>query len=1162
MHKATTTTRLLLGALLALQLSACGIDGARGPAGPIGPRGADGENGAPGQQGEPGPQGEPGQQGEPGPQGDPGDPGQEAPGEPGTQGDPGDPSEPGENGLSNLVEIVELGLGEGGCDFGGQLVHTGIDLNRNGELDADADEITSSMQLCNEAPPPPEDFILVTQADVEALRGRDTISGVLHIVSTDVDDPITTLEPLSSLRIVQSGVLIWSTALTSLAGLEDLESAAVFDLHDNASLSDVSALDGVLTDQLSVTGNALTRLPSPAFLSFLSVFNEPIDDLEGLETTTSLVSVVLSDLPNFVSFTGAGAFTNIDTLTLRNLPVVNSFDGLGLTQAVPEDPRTFIEQLTIDNCPGLLHTATMTALTSRVDVLSIDAPNVDPFEPNDLPEQATPVELAEAIANLSVSPNDIDWYSFTLTSPSTVHINPFADTFFREPRFTVFRVDGESGLVELGSTGQADLPVQVFGSRMAFALDSGDYLLRATVDPFDFDPFERPKDLFYQLEISPNAIGEGVVDAEVRGVPVTLLANPRTGLRDGDHLVVGQVLIGLHPMSTATMKKAVEAAGLTFMRFAAPQIVVAAINPDHKVRVPGVIGTAATKATEDTIAAFRFSKPDAFRYVEANRVMNPLLAPNDARYADQWHYPMIGMEEAWDITQGVDNDDPASRIAIIDSGLVQNHPDLDCGRINPGFDFVSDDANPTDEDQDFSHGTHVLGTVGACSNDRGGNRSGVAGLNWFAKTQMVRVCESFGCPEDSITSGIVWAGGGGSIPGVTDNPTPAKVLNMSLGGFGRSQPFQDAINLVRAQGGIVIAAAGNWSLPAEEFTPANLDGVVTVGAVGPTGDKAPYSNFGRAIDIMAPGGDGYGLHGYSHNEREGVLSTSGGPRFGPSFTYVSGTSMASPHIAGVVSLMLVSRPNLTAEQVISVLARTATPIESCGSDCGPGLVDVPAALSLVAGQLPVFISAPSALDAGVNASVQFSLTNEGERDSATAINVEAPLSVEPSGTALAAGGTTTITINIDRNDLLPGRYAKSFTITAIDGETAEPANTLTVTVMFAVADGGGNIPLEEPARAFLIDVTNWREIAREARLGSDEAFHAFDTNGALTFRGVRQGRYLVAAQSDTDADGFVELSGCGLTGAPCTEVTVDLFGDVTVVGGGPVVIELAPRGFR
>lgn len=334
-----------------------------------------------------------------------------------------------------------------------------------------------------------------------------------------------------------------------------------------------------------------------------------------------------------------------------------------------------------------------------------------------------------------------------------------------------------------------------------------------------------------------------------------------------------------------------------------------------------------------------------------NWILHGFRTPNDTYYPVQWHYQALNLEKAWDVTTG----STAVTVAVVDSGGI-NHPDLPPLQ---GWDFVSDvtsggdgdgrDSDPTDVgDGSGYHGAHVAGTIGARSN----NASGVAGVNWNTNLIHVRALGKDGSGSFiDILEGIAWAAGQ-SVRGVPANPNPAQVINLSLGadmGVTCSEVMGGDTSLftdLAAAGVIMVVAAGNSNIDAAGTFPANCPGVITVGATGPDHSRAPYSNYGSTIDVMAPGGDtGQYIQVGSDFYPAGVLSTVLDSSRQPILDFMQGTSMAAPHIAGVVALMLAHTPGLSYEQVLGRL-RASSWHPSCGSaQCGSGLVDAFAAIT-------------------------------------------------------------------------------------------------------------------------------------------------------------------------------------------------------------------------
>lgn len=346
-------------------------------------------------------------------------------------------------------------------------------------------------------------------------------------------------------------------------------------------------------------------------------------------------------------------------------------------------------------------------------------------------------------------------------------------------------------------------------------------------------------------------------------------------------------------------------------------------------------------------------------YAEPNIVLEATAVPNDPLWPQQWHYweatGGIQLSPAWDLGPS----GAGQRVAVIDTGRTA-HPDMSANYIG-GYDFISNaahakdgggrDANPTDQGDwrlanqcgpgtaaraSSWHGLHVAGTVAALRN----NATGVTGVAPSARVVPVRVLGTCGGTLADIAAGIVWAAGG-AVPGVPANPNPAKTLNLSLGGPSAACPatLQNAINTARnVHRATVVVAAGNSSANAAGATPANCAGVITTGATDRQANRASYANFGATIEICAPGGETSPL------AANGVLSTlNNGPTVpaGSIYRHYQGTSMATPHVAGVVALMQHARVQqgkalLTPAQVLLHLKAKVLP---AAAQCGKGLLD-------------------------------------------------------------------------------------------------------------------------------------------------------------------------------------------------------------------------------
>jgi subtilisin family serine protease len=371
--------------------------------------------------------------------------------------------------------------------------------------------------------------------------------------------------------------------------------------------------------------------------------------------------------------------------------------------------------------------------------------------------------------------------------------------------------------------------------------------------------------------------------------------------------------------------------------------------------------------------------------VEAAQVDHWFYAASDPLYVRQWAldtqfnrytartFPAI----AWPNWRG-----QGAVVAVLDSGIV-DHVDLQAN-ILPGYDFITDfdsayDGNGRDPDahdpgnqvpagicsnlpdgtpESSWHGTQVAGIIAATRYDEG-----IIGVAYEAKVLPVRVLGRCGVQESDLVDAIKWAAGI-HVDGVPDNPTPANVINMSLGGTHWCQAeTQRAINAAVARGVTVVTAAGNEASDAAWSSPGNCENVVNVGAVDQNGARAGYSNFGAKVDLVAPGGD---LTWNMDIEAAdpGILSTSylsADCTLAPCYRAGLGTSFAAPHVAGAVALMHSARPRAPAdvERRLKSSTRYDDPTAYCVRGCGAGLLDAHGA-ALVS-TADVYIEVPQAL---------------------------------------------------------------------------------------------------------------------------------------------------------------------------------------------------------
>ena len=341
--------------------------------------------------------------------------------------------------------------------------------------------------------------------------------------------------------------------------------------------------------------------------------------------------------------------------------------------------------------------------------------------------------------------------------------------------------------------------------------------------------------------------------------------------------------------------------------------------------------------------------------VYPNYLLQPKRVPNDPLYVHQWHYQAIDLESAWDITTG---DPTGTVVAVLDTGILYSQTDpnwqhLDFANVLPGYDFISEwqsagdgdgrDPDPFDVLGDGFHGTHVAGTIAAATN----NNEGVAGVDWHARILPVRVLGDGGGSILDIMEGLLWAAGF-DVQGVPKNNTPARVINMSLGGDGVCLPeMQSVFDAVANSGAIVVVASDNENEDTAGKFPASCGNIITVGATNHAGLRTSYSNYGLEVDIMAPGGD-MTTNYVNPQYPDGVLSLGLDPGSGDIYVFDHGTSMAAPHVAGIISLMIDVKPDLDLYAAWDIITSAAWPLTAaeCGiaNGCGAGLINPEQAL--------------------------------------------------------------------------------------------------------------------------------------------------------------------------------------------------------------------------
>lgn len=315
-------------------------------------------------------------------------------------------------------------------------------------------------------------------------------------------------------------------------------------------------------------------------------------------------------------------------------------------------------------------------------------------------------------------------------------------------------------------------------------------------------------------------------------------------------------------------------------------------------------------------------------YAEPNYYATTCAIPNDEYYPLQWNFPLINLPDAWDISTG-----EGVVVAVVDTGINPFGRDsfgpLSGDRLMLGFNAIAGTRGGIDFNQ---HGTHVAGTIGQETD----NGTGVAGIAYNARILPVKSLSFLGGGFYSwIINGIRWA---------TDNG--AVVINLSLGSGSYSRLLEEAIDYAYERGVTVVAAAGNDGTD-EVLYPAALEHCIAVGAVRYDKQLASYSNYGTALDLVAPGGD-LDVDQNGDGYDDGILQeTFWSLGIGWGYWFSTGTSMACPHVAGVAALVKAIHPEYGPDDIRQVLQDTAEDLGAPGWDerYGYGLIDAYAAAS-------------------------------------------------------------------------------------------------------------------------------------------------------------------------------------------------------------------------
>ncbi|MEX2501950.1 MAG: S8 family serine peptidase [Trueperaceae bacterium] len=408
--------------------------------------------------------------------------------------------------------------------------------------------------------------------------------------------------------------------------------------------------------------------------------------------------------------------------------------------------------------------------------------------------------------------------------------------------------------------------------------------------------------------------------------PLATEAFDLAALRPNEDYLDGDLLVRLDPIEVALLGRGDGALRLASAPLSRSEISALASNValDHGMNLretfaagDPVVRLTTDRAMPEAIAAMRADP--RVQSADPNYLLEFAFTPNDPLFPDQWHYDLIGLPSAWNETIGHDG----VTIAVIDGGFQMDHEDLEPQWADGDYDFAngvaSADAGVT---HCAGHGTHVAGTVGAATDNNGGG----AGVAPGARMLPLRIGALDADDQCQIQLAALVRSmqyvAGYDVPGAGKLDRVPDVVNLSLGGPSPLTVLESLLEEIAANGTVTVAASGNVDEEGVLF-PARYATTIAVGAVGPDGFRADYSTYGPELDVVAPGGAGDA----GACNPDDVVSTVRTPAscagLGEGYGTSAGTSMAAPHVAGVVALLTSLHPDLGLEEARTVLQQTA-----------------------------------------------------------------------------------------------------------------------------------------------------------------------------------------------------------------------------------------------
>lgn len=921
------------------------------------------------------------------------------------------------------------------------------------------------------------------------------------------------------------------------------------------AVADADAVNGTATLRLSASGVAAldiaaTEIDSSSTAQAIAVVTD-VATVEMAENASAAVRVKLRSAPAQVTTVDVQKVTGLADLSMGGVDRLSftpqnwdQYQTLNLTAAADADPcndngelqlsvvgyASATVQVTIRDAQRPVSSDALICGTITVPVNTAADSDVNdeqaPFESNDTFAVAQAIPNPVSVAGyVNAAQTGADGRSFRAGDLSDFYVADFAS--------------GQTISLYVGQPQQAEVDLYLW--------DDAQQVKDVAIGADAVKTLRVPASGRYFIEVrictGPNCTVVGGSNyVLVLGQSIAAVSN---GLRLSDAFVPGQVVAQWQEMATARQLVSPMAAVLPGWSQVAGAPSRGALLTAPTATLGGARSLSVV-APEPGLSAEQQAKLDTLRAVsllrsraditsaEPNYLYQTFAVPNDPLYRLQWHYGLINLPQAWDLSAGA----ASVAVAVIDTGVLLNHPDLK-GQLVAGYDFISNidnsldgdgiDANPDDPgDQSPGgstfHGTHVSGTIAAASN----NSVGVAGVAWGARVMPLRALGFLGGTSYDIQQALRYAAG---LPNDsrTVPPKRADVINLSFGDKAFSASMASLVKQIYDMGIVVVAAAGNSTTSAPMY-PAAFDGVISVTAVDSGQQRATYANFGPTIDVAAPGGD-TSQDRNGDGVSDGVVSTGGSDTSGSiQFRYpiFQGTSMAAPHVSGVVALMKSVYPVLTSQLVDSLLAagKLTRDLGAVGRDdqFGYGLIDAMRAVSEAAALAgggssappPQLSIQPAALSFGSTAtSLTISITNSGSGQfTVQSVTANQAWLKILTNAGQKAGEYSAV---VDRAGLANGTYQAKVTVVSSAGTMEVPVIMQVSSLGLAQDAGVHYVELFDPASHAVLAV---------------QMVSAKNGKYQFVLSDVAPGTYHLFAGSDFNQDGFLCDAGeaCGAFG--------------------------------